>query len=242
MGEDAYRDDDGAGQAGVYWRRRVGTLVAGLGLLGALAWAFSGGGKPPPRIPRAPDARPAAAYRSGPAAAATPAVGSGASPSGPAAARTSSGTPGSGNPVPAAGQGRGGRCPPGAVVLSLFGGRESYPAGQDPRFEIDVVSTAPGPCTFDLGPAALHLVVMAAGRIVWDSADCARGAVPRGGGQPTAVTELSRGVPARESIAWNRTISLPGCVTAASARPGSYQAQARAAGVASPVRAFRLQR
>jgi hypothetical protein len=37
--------------------------------------------------------------------------------------------------------------------------------------------------------------------------------------------------------------SLPGCVTvASSARPGTYQVQARDASVASPVRTFKLAR
>jgi hypothetical protein len=44
-------------------------------------------------------------------------------------------------------------------------------------------------------------------------------------------------------LSWNRTISLPGCVTvASSARPGPYQVQARDASVASPVRTFKLAR
>ena len=39
------------------------------------------------------------------------------------------------------------------------------------------------------------------------------------------------------------TISLPGCVTvASSARPGTYQVQARDTSVASPVRTFKLAR
>jgi hypothetical protein len=262
----AQSEDDDPDQAGAYWRRRAVTLVAGLGLIGLLVWAFSGGGKPTTRLP---GTRPAAAYRSGlgagapdtPAATAAsaaspgaPATGSAApglaatapaaSGSGTAAARASAGKAASGSPAAAAGQGlgQGGRCPSGAVVLSLYGSKDSYPAGQDPQFEIDVVSTTPGSCAFDLGPAALHLVVMAAGRVIWDSADCARGSERRAGGGPGRVTELSRGVPVRESVAWNRTISLPGCVTVAPAPPGGYQAQARAAGIASPVRAFRLQR
>ena len=45
------------------------------------------------------------------------------------------------------------------------------------------------------------------------------------------------------SLSWNRTISLPGCVTvASSARPGTYQVQARDTSVASPVRTFKLAR
>ena len=119
-------------------------------------------------------------------------------------------------------------------MLSLFSSSRSYPAGQDPEFGVNAVSTAPGTCTFDLSPAQLHLVVMSAGRVIWDSADCLRG----GGAQ---LSRLTRGVPAEEFFTWNRAITLPGCVTlATSARPGSYAAQARTATVTSGIYSFRL--
>nr|MDQ2816145.1 hypothetical protein [Actinomycetota bacterium] len=141
----------------------------------------------------------------------------------PAAAGTSAGVPQ-----------RGGACSPGNVVLSLFTSRYDYYGGQDPEFEVDAVSTASGWCAFDTSPAKLHVVVLTSGRIIWDSADCARGPASR-------VAQLSRGVPAQESVTWNRTASLPGCVTLASAaRPGSYQVQARNGAVVSPVRTFKL--
>jgi hypothetical protein len=47
----------------------------------------------------------------------------------------------------------------------------------------------------------------------------------------------------QKSVTWNRTISLPGCVTLASwARPGRYQVQAKSGPVTSPVRTFKLVR
>ena len=120
------------------------------------------------------------------------------------------------------------------MVLSLFTSRTSYKAGQLPAFEVYAVSTASRACSFDVSPAKLHVLVMSSGRVIWDSADCTRG-------EPHRVAELSRGVPAHGSVTWNRTISLPGCVTlASSARPGNYQVQARDATVASPVRTFKL--
>jgi hypothetical protein len=98
------------------------------------------------------------------------------------------------------------------------------------------VSTASRACIFNLSPAELHVLVSSSGRVIWDSADCTRG-------RPNKVAELRRGVPAQESLSWNRTISLPGCVTvASSARPGTYQVQARDASVTSPVRTFKLAR
>ncbi|MGH3286331.1 MAG: hypothetical protein ACRDPD_16915, partial [Streptosporangiaceae bacterium] len=57
-----------------YWRRRVATLTAGLGVLGLLAWAFSsGGGKPAP----ASQNSQAAGVLSAPAYPTVPAAGSG---------------------------------------------------------------------------------------------------------------------------------------------------------------------
>jgi hypothetical protein len=276
MDRNAYRDDNDTDQPDAYWRRRVITLVAGLSLLGLLAWAFSGGGGKPastaPKNPQASGILPAAAY-SGTPTSPSPGVGgssvggSGSAPAGPAASlpfssvTPSSGTgqsgrgsaagksagrgptagqAGAGSTAPAAASGGGvqpgGGCSPGAVVLSLFSSRPEYYAGQYPVFDVYAVSTASRACSFDVSPARLHVVVMSSGRVIWDSADCTRG-------EPNRVAELSRGVPAQGSVTWNRTISLPGCVTLASAaRPGTYQVQARDAAVGSPVRTFRLVR
>ena len=135
---------------------------------------------------------------------------------------------------PASGVEPGGGCAPNAIVLSVFTSKTSYHAGQYPVFEVYAVSTASRACTFNLGPAKLHVLVSSSGRVIWDSADCTRG-------RPNKRAELRRGVPVQESLSWNRSISLPGCVTvASSARPGTYQVRARDAGVASPVRTFKL--
>ena len=253
-------------QPGPYWRRRVATLAAGLGVLGLLAWAFSGGGgKPAP----APHNSPAGAL-SNPSV--QPSVGASAGPSaGPSAGAGPSASTGTGanaaipglnshgtsglpsattsparksakasavksDAAAATGIEPGGRCSPNSVVLSLFGGSRSYPAGQNPQFGVNAVSTAAGTCTFELGPGHLHLVVMSAGRVIWDSADCARG-------DGTQLTKLTRGIPVQEHFTWNRAITLPGCVTlATSARPGSYQAQAQTSGISSGTFTFKLAR
>lgn len=137
---------------------------------------------------------------------------------------------------PASGVEPGGGCAPNAIVLSLFTSKTSYHAGQYPVFEVYAVSTASRACTFNLSPAKLHVLVSSSGRVIWDSADCTRG-------HPNKRAELRRGVPVQESLSWNRTISLPGCVTvASSARPGTYKVQARDASVASPFRTFKLAR
>jgi hypothetical protein len=253
-----------------YWRRRAVTLAAGLGVLGLLAWAFSSGGGTPAPAPHsspAAGALSAPAYPSVPASGSLPGSGSGPGP-GPRSASPSVGAnaavPGLASPgtsgLPsatarpggqsgqeaksrasartaqaAANTGPSGRCSPNSVVLSLFSGSRSYRPGQNPQFGVNAVSTAPGTCTFDLSPAQLHLVVMSAGRVIWDSADCARGG--------TQLSKLTRGIPVQEYFTWNRAITLPGCVTlASSARPGSYQAQARTPAISSGTFSFKLAR
>lgn len=269
MDRNAYRDDNGTDQPDAYWRRRVIALVAGLTLLGLLAWAFSGGGKPASTAQKSAQATgilPAAAYSGAPTST-SPAVGrSGVGPAAslpfPSVSSSGPGQPGSdrtaggrsaaraaaSNKTAAVGAGAadgvapatsggvepGGGCSPGSVVLSLFSSRPDYFAGQYPELDVYAVSTASRACSFDVGPAKLHVLVMSSGRVIWDSADCTRG-------EPNRAAELSRGVPAQEWVTWNRTVSLPGCVTLASAaRPGSYQVQARDTTVASPVRTIRL--
>jgi hypothetical protein len=273
MDRNAYRDENDTDQPDSYWRRRVITLAAGLSLLGVLAWAFSGGGgkpaSPSPRNSQASSVLPAAAYSGAPTAPASgasqtgsaqagraipglpsalpaPASGSSRTAGGASASATSRtrqsalGQPGAtstGPAVPPAGggPGPGGRCSPSAMVLSLFT-RPEYYGGQYPQFAVYAVSTASGACSLDVGPGHLHVIVMSAGRIIWDSADCSRG-------EPNRVAELRRGVPAQESVSWNRSVTLPGCVTlASSARPGTYQVQAKSATVSSPVRTFKLVR
>jgi hypothetical protein len=232
-----------------YRRRRAGALVVGLALIALLVWAFAGGGGKQAALPGGSvptySLLPAAASRSAPASGRasaasglthpgapgrpSPADGPAASPGRPALAGQEAGQQ-AGQSAP------GGACAPGTVVLSVFSSKATYSAGQDPLFAIYAVSTAEGTCTFDLGPGPLHLEVMSSGRVIWDSGDCARS-------DSSWTARLSRGVPVVEWIAWNRSITLPGCVVlASSVRAGTYQARARTASVASAALSFTLAR
>ncbi len=231
-----------------YWRRRAVTLVAGLGLLGLLAWAFSGGGGKPPGAAATPGlgldvGRGLSAAR--PAPSATSSAGVHADVPGltspeisglPSAAASGSSSPAAKKPAANANRPVPGRLPPrgqppagrraarpSAVVLSLFGSQASYRSGQDPKFNLDAVSTAPGMCTFDVEPGGAP----GSGRDVVGPCHLGFGRLrPR---RPDRAGQAHRGVPVQESFAWNRTITLPGCVTlASSARPGTYTAQVRA--------------
>ena len=242
---DAYQPD--AYQGDAYWRRRVITLCAGLALLGLLAWAFSGGGGKPAakKGSEASGARPAAAYSGTPTPGADTSPGASASASAGSSASlpflTASPSPGAstagastaGASAPGATT-AGGSASASAIVLSLFTSKSSYHGGQYPVFAVYAVSTASRACSFDIGPAKLHVQVSSSGRVIWDSADCTRG-------QPDRRAELRRGRPG-PGIAQLEPHHQPArCVTvASSARPGTYQVQARDASVASPVRTFKL--
>ena len=265
MDRNAYSDEEDTDQPDSYWRRRVITLAAGLGLLGVLAWAISGGsGKPSNPAPKASQTTsilPAAAYSGAPApsptATSSALAAAKAIPGLPEASPTASASVSSrsaaGKKTRTSGHGKSGTsavpavtsgsdrepngdCSPSAVVLSLFTSKSEYHGGQDPQFGLYAVSTGAQSCAFEMGPGKLDVVVMSAGRVIWESSDCAKGDSSR-------TAELSRGVPVQESVSWNRSITLPGCITlASSARPGTYQVQAKTADVASPVRTFKLGR
>ena len=256
MGKDTFRDDEEEDpsddyRSDAYWRRRALTLALGLVLLAALIWVFTGGGGGQPGGPAVtgsqPSLQPEAAYSAVPTAppatrgplntptAARTRRSASASASAAAQSGGKGGKDGKGTGKGNGGKGgNGGQCSPGDIVLGLVSSKSSYGAGEDPRFEVYVVSTAPAACTFELGPAELQVQVSSAGRVVWDSADCARA-----GGARTAT--LKRGVPSRESISWNRASTLPGCTTlASSVRPGAYQVRVKDGGAASAVLVIKL--
>ncbi len=211
-----------AGQVNVYWRRRVIALAAGIGMLTLVTWTVNGalrGGA----TRRATDLSQTTSQHSTHPVSTTPSPAGTPAPSPSPSAKH--GTPATRHPagqrLPKTATARApGACPYADLVLSLFSARYSYPAHASPQFSVDVVSTAPGPCTADLGATYLHIVIRAGGKNqVWDSADCARPA-PR-------ATTLARGVPAVAQITWNRQTSAPGCrARYRAARPGTYTATA----------------
>jgi hypothetical protein len=241
-----------AGEVNVYWRRRVIALAAGISLLGLVTWTVNGvlGGGTMQASNLSQTSRQHGSHHS-----AQPAPGTTSSPTPASTADHPSATPSAtGKPGPspsssarrgASGTRRGsgqrgrkahgpGACPHAALVLSLFSARYSYPAHARPQFTVDVVSTAPGRCTADLGPAHVHVVIRAGGKKpVWDSADCARTAAQ--------ATVLARGVPAAIQLSWNRQISAGGCRSRhRAARPGTYTATAYSGNLSSHAMIFVL--
>lgn len=224
------------GQSDVYWRRRVIALAAAIGVLALIAWtvngALGGGGN----ARQAADTSHTGQHRHHvlAAAAATSAARSSgaASPTGAATptpgptaqAKHGQGKHGQGTQGQhhaAAGGGSATTCPAGSVVLSLFTPKYRYQAHQAPRFEVDVVSTAARPCSFDMGMKSVQLVIKAGGeRRVWNSADCVRSTGHR-------MDRLVRGVPAVLSVSWDRKTSAAGCRLGQAAEPGTYTATAR---------------
>jgi hypothetical protein len=222
--------------------------VAGLAVLGLLAWAVGGA-----------SARPTAAttplhHHHAPEPS-VPAVSGLSTPSG-SASPTPSGTGQSrrhahgGNhpsqaakpkakhtPAPAAAgaHSRGGDCQATDVVLTLTETSNSYGPATRPEFGIDVVSTAAQTCTFDVGTRHLTLLIKSGGVTVWNSADCA------GKSGASSVVKLKRGVPLLLQMTWGRRLSSPGCATPrAVAQPGAYTVTASAGHLHSHTLVFDL--
>lgn len=209
--------------AAVYWRRRFIALLIGLSVFALITWAFAGA------FGAAPAGNPAA-MRSVRAALPSISAGTSAALSGTGAVMPAAGP--SQTPHTSAGGWIAGPCPAGDVVLSLFSSISSYSSRQTPVLEVDVVSTASRPCTFDIGARHVLLQISAGAKQVWTSADCAEG-------QASLVTKLRRGVPTVVPIAWNGQHSSPGCpVPGAMASAGIYTATATATGGVPPSNAL----
>ncbi len=266
---DAYPGD--TYQPDAYWRRRVITLCAGLVLLGLLAWAFSGGGGKPADAKKgtqASGALPTAAYSGTPTPGADTSPGANASASAGSSASlpflTASPSPGASTAgASTAGASTAGASTAGASTAGGSTGSASTGSGSTAggsasasakaaRGAAVAANAAAGPASGvepggGCAPNAIVLSLFTSkssyhgGQYPVFAVYAVSTASRACRGQPDRRAELRRGVPAQESLSWNRTISLPGCVTvASSARPGTYQVQARDASVASPVRTFKL--
>jgi len=248
MGPKAFRNQaqKRALRPATYWRRRFLALVAGFGALSLVAWAFSGA------LAVGKTGSPAPASR----VSAHPVVTTSPGAALPGSARPAASEPARGRELSAAARARRARarrarassrdhavklpitarraCRPADVVLSLFLSQDSYGPGQLPVFDVDVVSTSPRTCTFNVGPKFLAVVVTSGGDRIWSSADCVAGA-------GSLVTDLVKGVPAVLPISWGRQTSAPGCfVPATRAHAGSYRAAASDGRLVSRKEAFRI--
>jgi hypothetical protein len=236
----------------IYWRRRFFTLAGGLAVLSVITWGLSvlvGPAKPIAATQSAAraslsarDTLPPQAYGTpvgpSPALAPTaatmfpPGVPSAWATATPAASPPGSGAASSPTQSPAA---QAGQCSPASIVFSLFTSQPEYGPHQQPRFEVDAVSTAPGTCSMAYGASLVRIVVTWQGKVIWDSAAC----------QAPAATSanFAQGVPQVATVTWNRQAADPACAgSAPAAANGTFQAVAMAGGRSTPVLSFKLLR
>ncbi|HEY0718904.1 MAG TPA: hypothetical protein VGD68_14910 [Streptosporangiaceae bacterium] len=231
-------------RASVYWQRRLFTLLAGLGVVGLLAWAGAGvisGGSPAAGSGR-PSSAAYSSARATPASSVSSSASPGASPSAsssPAASATPAASP---SPSRRAVQAKPAHqaaagptaCPAADLVLTLTASQASYGSSAKPSFRADIVSTDAAPCTLDTGAAALRLVVMHGTSVAYNSASCLHGAQKH-------VISLHRGVPVVTPMVWDKHETAPGCpATVLAATNRTYAAMAQAGGAQSPRLSFQL--
>ena len=213
-----------AAPATTYWRRRFAILAIGLSLLAVASWTLSQALKVTPSAPRpsgqhgqgsGTKAAPPGHPGHGTSGAATgPASASRGRGAGPVAKRQpapqpSATTSGFGGFKPAF-------CSWHSIVLSLSAAQARYGPGEQPSFSLSVVSTQPTPCSFNIGPSHLALVIKEGPVRIWSSADCVSGS-------GNLVAALHRGVPTVVTIGWSRKMSSAGCTgPIRSVPPGTY--------------------
>ncbi len=223
----------GRADAATYWRRRFAVLVIGLLALGLAAWGLSsalavhsqapgpagqgqGTGARRPDLVRAaePDVRPARPAHQSP---------------GRHLKRSGTGgrASGHGTILPTF-------CARKSIVISIFTGQTQFSRRQSPAFDLNVVSTQPTECSFNLGSRHLTLLIKEGPARIWSSADCA-------GGTAGLIAALKRGIPTVLAVTWNRRTSAPGCSGRVLAvPPGVYTAYASDDDLTSEPVTFRL--
>ena len=244
MDPNAHRSGGRSPGADAYWQRRFFTLLAGLGVIGLLAWAASGmigGGN---SAHAAGSGQPSSAAYSTPTAAPTsPAPVSSAPSASPTAAPSASATPSPSTSVSArAAQAKPRQkaatgpvaCPAADLLLTVTPRAASFGSKAAPAFQIDIVSTDTSPCHLDTGPAALRLEILHGSSVAYNSAVCLNGAKRH-------VISLRRGVPVITSMTWDKHETVNGCLsTVAAATNRTYSAVIQAGGAQSPRSSFRL--
>ncbi|HEX9064322.1 MAG TPA: hypothetical protein VF843_04395, partial [Streptosporangiaceae bacterium] len=206
--------------AATYWRRRFVILAIGLSLLAAASWTLSQAVKVPPSRTGHSSGQPGSPAGTGTASRGSSGVSQAGSSGGQgkatkpaanqsAAPRPTTTTSGFGGFKPAF-------CSWHSIVLSLSATQVHFGPGQQPSFNLSVVSTQPTACSFNIGPSHFALVIKEGPARIWSSADCVNGS-------GNLVAALHRGVPTVVTIGWDRKTSAAGCTgSARTVPPGTY--------------------
>jgi hypothetical protein len=196
-------------EPGVYWRRRLVTLVVVVLALLLLARACGGDGKAPDRLSTGSDASPSASpSTSKNSASKSPAASASAKPSVAATSAAPSRSPG-------------GPCAATDLRVTATTNKATYTGGERPVLELEVRNIGPVACVRDLGQAARELRVTSGNDRIWSSDDCA----PGGGSEPTL---LDPNEAKTFTVAWARRRSAQGCpANRPFVGPGTYRVVGR---------------
>lgn len=195
--------------ASTYWRRRAVLAAAAILLLALLSANLTGGEDEPDTVAEA-TATPQAA------------------PDGESEVPP--------DPTPAESPLEVAICQPEMLKIQATADHASYRVGSSPRLSLSVQNTGGGPCTRDLGQAAVELLVTSGPDRIWSSDDCAPGGAED-------VTTLQPGKPVVQRVTWDARRSRPGCTGAKErAEPGTYRVTGRVGQLRVEGDVFRLTR
>lgn len=213
MDADALLHPRGPLPPGVYWRRRVGTLLVVVTVLFGLSRACGSDGDPRAALSPTPTPSPSVSATTTPRPTKAPAS--------PTASPTT---------APATGP-----CRPADLAVNARADAQLYAAGQRPVLTIGIANKGARPCTFDVGQANRGITVTSGNDRVWSSDDCS----PGGGAQVVALQPGAK--PTEFSVTWARRRSRPGCPAGLpEAAPGTYRVVGRFGELVSPPDSFSL--
>lgn len=217
MDADAVLHPRGPLPPGIYWRRRLLTLVAVVVVLFLLSRACGSDGSPTARLSESPSPSPSVTASQTPRATAT---------------TSSSATPSpSATPTPTAG----GACAKADLVVNARADAQEYPAGRRPVLTIGIATKGRTPCTYDVGQANREIRVVSGNDRVWSSDDCS----PGGGSEQRTLQPGAP--PVTFSVTWSRSRSAPGCPgDRRDAPPGTYRVIGRFGDLLSEPDSFSL--
>lgn len=219
MDADAVLHPRGPLPPGIYWRRRLLTLVAVVVVLFLLSRACGSDGSPTARLSESPSPSPSVTASRTPAA--SPAASAPATPS-PSVTPT---------PTPTAG----GACAKADLVVNARADAQEYPAGRRPVLTIGIATKGRTPCTYDVGQANREIRVVSGNDRVWSSDDCS----PGGGSEQRTLQPGAP--PVTFSVTWSRSRSAPGCPgDRRDAPPGTYRVIGRFGDLLSEPDSFSL--
>lgn len=117
-------------------------------------------------------------------------------------------------------------CTAASVRLTLYNPKNSYPPGENPKFELIAKNTSATGCKLDFGPMGTLVTITSteADKPVWASKDCPKDGAPQ-------LFQVPANTSVIHTVEWDRRTSSPQCGAATAAGAGTYLVEVKVPGL-----------